>query len=486
MAKDSEKLIRELSLMLYLVTVGRPVAVAEVIQKIDAYGDLGPEAFHRRFCADRAELESLGIKVEGQKPNKGATEEATYTLLPKSFYLPAIDPTEEELRELHVVLSALGEDHPFALPVKLLLERLSWARPEAKPAERPFPGPIPRSSQQLTKLDRAIHRSKKVKFVYHGKEIEAEPYHLHYIAGEFYLVGGVEERKRSKVSKVSKVFRVSHIEGKVMYSTTAERDFKRPKGFDPTELFTGIDWQLGDPIGTARIWLADCVADEASTDFEAGVIAGRLNGGTMFDVPYSDNSRLKVWVESFGAHARRLLLTSEELDRHVAYKRVWEDVKPLKEVDEGGRIQPDALARLVTLAGILVKAGQDGSKLHLRELCGRLRISERELREDIKVLNVVNFGGGSYVLYAEIQGDQIEVDEQPYGDFFSNPMRLLPLEMRALLFVIDSVESYWAGPALASLREKIVRAMGSKLEKGLQVQPVKNPGVSKLEGVCSA
>ena len=32
----------------------------------------------------------------------------------------------------------------------------------------------------------------------------------------------------------------------------------------------------------------------------------------------------------------------------------------------------------------------------------RLQLSEEELREDIDVLNVVNFGGGSYVLYAEI------------------------------------------------------------------------------------
>ena len=31
-----------------------------------------------------------------------------------------------------------------------------------------------------------------------------------------------------------------------------------------------------------------------------------------------------------------------------------------------------------------------------------MQISEAELREDINVLNVVNFGGGSYVLYAEI------------------------------------------------------------------------------------
>ena len=50
---------------------------------------------------------------------------------------------------------------------------------------------------------------------------------------------------------------------------------------------------------------------------------------------------------------------------------------------------------------------------------GRLRavqITDAELREDVNVLNVVNFGGGSYVLYAEIHEDgTIEVDPEPYS-----------------------------------------------------------------------
>ena len=55
------------------------------------------------------------------------------------------------------------------------------------------------------------------------------------------------------------------------------------------------------------------------------------------------------------------------------------------------------------------------------------------------MLNVVNFGGGSYVLYAEVQGDTIEVDPEPYGDNFARPARLLPLEAKALAAAIDLV-----------------------------------------------
>ena len=49
------------------------------------------------------------------------------------------------------------------------------------------------------------------------------------------------------------------------------------------------------------------------------------------------------------------------------------------------------------------------------EVCERLQISDQELREDIDVLNVVNFGGGTYVLYAEVdEATQIDVDPEPY------------------------------------------------------------------------
>ena len=42
------------------------------------------------------------------------------------------------------------------------------------------------------------------------------------------------------------------------------------------------------------------------------------------------------------------------------------------------------------------------SRSRAEDVCERLQISDAELREDINVLNVVNFGGGSYVLYAEV------------------------------------------------------------------------------------
>ncbi len=108
------------------------------------------------------------------------------------------------------------------------------------------------------------------------------------------------------------------------------------------------------------------------------------------------------------------------------------------------------------------------------DVCERLQISDEELREDVNVLNVVNFGGGSYVLYAEIKEEEglIEVDPEPYSDNFDRPARLLPVEAKALVAAIDLIGEHIPEGSLTSAREKIVAALGEDpMEQGLQVAP---------------
>jgi proteasome accessory factor BC len=147
------------------------------------------------------------------------------------------------------------------------------------------------------------------------------------------------------------------------------------------------------------------------------------------------------------------------------------------EDDEEGHespIRPERFARLVTLAGILIEAAREGRKLDVGPLCESLQVTDQELRQDIDVLNVVNFGGGSYVLYAEVQGDQIEVDPEPYGDNFARPARLLPLEAKALVAAIDLIGEHLPEGSLASARQKIVDALGQDpAVEGLQITTAK-------------
>ena len=73
MAKDTEKLIRQLSLISFLMAERRPVSALEIRQDVEGYAQMtSDEAFNRRFYADRAELSSLGIELKIEKQSEGS------------------------------------------------------------------------------------------------------------------------------------------------------------------------------------------------------------------------------------------------------------------------------------------------------------------------------------------------------------------------------------------------------------------------------
>ena len=123
----------------------------------------------------------------------------------------------------------------------------------------------------------------------------------------------------------------------------------------------------------------------------------------------------------------------------------------------------------MTLASVLIAAGRVGERLQVTDVCEQLKMSPQELREDVSVLNVVNFGGGAYVIYAEIlPSGEIEVDPEPYSDTFDRPARLLPIEANALVAAIDLIGRAHAD--LRSAREKVVEALGfDPADEGLQI-----------------
>jgi glucose-1-phosphate thymidylyltransferase len=120
---------------------------------------------------------------------------------------------------------------------------------------------------------------------------------------------------------------------------------------------------------------------------------------------------------------------------------------------------------------VLIQAGRSGERLQIADVCDQLQTSEPELREDISVLNVVNFGGGAYVLYADVSDDgTIEVDPEPYADTFDRPARLLPIEAKALVAAIDLLGEHLPEGSLSSARTKIVAALGEDpVREGLQI-----------------
>jgi proteasome accessory factor C len=129
----------------------------------------------------------------------------------------------------------------------------------------------------------------------------------------------------------------------------------------------------------------------------------------------------------------------------------------------------------VTLAGLLIDAARNDRRLSVDEVTGELKVSREELEEDIAVLNVVNFGGGTYVLFADIVDGEIEVDTDTYGENFARPARLLPLEAKALVAAIDLFGDHLPQADLRSARKKIVEALGhDPSEEGLEIAPARD------------
>jgi proteasome accessory factor C len=502
MAKDTEKLIRQLSLISYLMAERRPVTALEIRRDVEGYSGMNEDAFARRFYADRAELESLGIQLTVEKPADGVAEQENYSLRPENFHLPAIAFTDEELASLQFALNLLDGEFAYAEPLRLALQQITWGRPS--PLNAPDRGSIALGvtasagghdlSQRLAKIETAIFRNKTITFEYYTMErdvVEArkvDPYHLLFQGGQFYLLGRSHERDAIRV------FRLSRIQGKVAYATKAEHDFKRPADFDPRAYAGRADWQFGEPVGTAEVWISDRIAWQVERHFgRFGQVRPAEEGGDarVFTTEYASVRQLAAWALRLGEHAR--ILGPEELVREVAERveRLHDlhagelELAPVvpaaaseDEEAEGGTsskretaIRPERFARLVTLASILIEAGRKQQLLPFAQVCEKLQVSEAELREDINVLNVVNFGGGSYVLYADVRDDgMIDVDPEPYSDNFDRPARLLPVEAKALVAAIDLIGDHLPEGALSSAREKIVAALGADpMEQGLQV-----------------
>ena len=129
MAKDTEKLIRQLSLISYLMAERRPVTAPEIRRDVEGYSVMNEDAFARRFYADRSELDALGIVLSVEKPADGLVEQENYSLPPENFHLPPIEFTDGELAALHTALQLLDGEFAYAEPLRLALQQISWGRP---------------------------------------------------------------------------------------------------------------------------------------------------------------------------------------------------------------------------------------------------------------------------------------------------------------------------------------------------------------------
>src|SRR5215813_7495437 len=125
MSHDTDKLIRQLSLVAYLMAERRPLTARDVKSNVEGYSEMSDEAFARRFYSDRAELVALGVPLESQRDE--FTGEELYTLRSENYFLDELEL--DELAALQTALYLLEGKFAYAEPLRLALQNLALGRP---------------------------------------------------------------------------------------------------------------------------------------------------------------------------------------------------------------------------------------------------------------------------------------------------------------------------------------------------------------------
>ncbi|MDX6477515.1 MAG: proteasome accessory factor [Gaiellaceae bacterium] len=479
MSHDTDKLIRQLSLVSYLMAERRPITARDVKQNVEGYSEMSDEAFARRFYSDRAELVALGVPLHSQRDE--FTSEELYTLRSEQYFLPALELSDEELAALQTCFYLLEGKFAYAEPLRLALQNLALGRPgfadaptaTAVRVEVLDPDYSPEMPGRLGKLEGAISKQRTVKFDYWsiGRNKTAErtvnPYALLNDNGVWYVVAQDLDRKAMRT------FRVARIRGDIRFATRRERDFRIPTDFDIDEFRGRPPWQVGEILGEARI---DVIGDTAWWVERTYGEVGRVEDG-VFVTPYSSIPLLASWV--LRQDGRAIPLEPDELRREVA-----DAVRKVRAAHEGalpriareaavpvenglgdrpaGPVVPERFAVLqALLAYLLAECGdQSSAEIQAHELVDRFHIPEDALEEHLSLLNLVNFGGGCYTVYAELRGDMVYVDKELYGETFRAAPRLTPLEARAIRLALEFV-----GPMIAADANTPLERVRRKLEE---------------------
>jgi proteasome accessory factor BC len=478
LSHDTDKLIRQLSLVAFLMAERRAVTARDIKGSVEGYQEMSDEAFARRFYSDRAELIALGVPLHSQRDEY--TGEELYNMRSESYFLPPLELTDDELAALQTCLYLLEGKFAYAEPLRLALQNLALGRPgfaeaptdTAMRVEVLDPEYSAEMQGRLGKLEGAISKQRTVKFPYWSisrdeeRERTVNPFALFQDAGAWYVVG--EDLDAS----AERTFRVSRIRGEIRFATRRERDFRLPPDFD-VDVYRGRPpWQIGEAVGEARIEVGGDTAWWVERTYGD---RGKIEDG-VFVTEYSSLPLLASWV--LRQDGRAIPQAPEELRKEVARSlrlvRERHEGKPEELAGETAKLVEEAVERPAApvaperfavlqalLAYLLDRCGDESqAEFPAQELVERFHIPPEALEEHLSLLNLVNFGGGCYAVYAELDGDTIRVDKELFGDTFRAPPRLTPLEARAIRLALEFV-----GPMIAADARSPLERVRSKLEE---------------------
>ena len=485
-SKDADKLIRRLSLVAFLLTRGgKPVRAGEVRRQVEGYPGMTDDAFKRRFYEDRAELAALGIKI-GSEPDPDNAGEL-YSLPAASYYLPAVELSPEELAALGACLLVLGERFAYSHPLRLALLSLAQGRPELlQETSAPPLAVLPqadaqRAASRLPKLQAAIAERKTVTFGYYAihrdEEMErtVDPYGLLMVGDEWYLLGYCHLRQAVRT------FRLSRIRSRISHATKAPHDFAPPAGFTLTAYRDRPAWQLDGRLHQALIRVGSDMAWWVQAHYShCGELTPQRDGSILYETGYGSTREMLSWVLGLGeeaeivsppdlraAAATQLSLLRRRLLDPPRPEPTGKGAGPIPKPAPAGdwHVEVDRFTRLTALATYLLQRCDDLATFPVTEVCRDLGMTVADLKADVRLLNLVNFGGDGSLLFAEVKGARLEVSCDIAGPALATPARLSPLQADTLLLAVDLV-----GGQVPSTSASALRSAAEKIRAARQTQ----------------
>jgi predicted DNA-binding transcriptional regulator YafY len=235
--------------------------------------------------------------------------------------------------------------------------------------------------------------------------------------------------------------------------------------------------------------------------------AGSDDGAIVYTTPYNSPQQLVAWVLSMGAAAELVEPAELRVEVHAQLVRLTEGLAhpPLTAgqaaellegagdagADTGGAISGRAasadrrpasptttaggadwqvevdrftrLAALMTyLHGVCHASGdRDETPVAVSTVCAAVDVTPAELKADVRLLNLVNFGGEGTLVWAEIKGATLVVTCDTASSAFARPARLSPLQVDTLLLAVEILGGQLPierGAALRSAADKLRRA----------------------------
>jgi predicted DNA-binding transcriptional regulator YafY len=301
-----DRLERMTNLVLVLLETTRPLTLREISGTVAGYPE-GPEASRQAFERDKRALRELGVPLTIAPVE--SEQQVGYRILADDYYLPDLGLDADEEQALGFAIAAVqlgggaGADAIAKLGGPVTEAALGRVGLHGDGDGVAGPGVAPvavlPSLPALGLIHDALRRRAVVRFRYHDREREVEPFGLAFRAGAWYLVG----RDRAAAGgAATRTFRVDRFESTP--SASEPFAYEPPIGTNLRDEIRLLPWSATE--AAAEVPVAELVVDArqarvvATQVPSAAIAAWTSDGSVCVRLPVGDLEAFVSWAVGLG------------------------------------------------------------------------------------------------------------------------------------------------------------------------------------------